>query len=72
LDTGHNQLAASTGGNALKVCRSFQCGAQHILYHTTWCQSGGWFFPWLGRYQVQKIKKIGVTLREKVVERQFV
>jgi len=46
LVTGHHLLVASTEGNTLKVRRSFQCGARHILYHTTLCWIGGQFFRW--------------------------
>jgi len=55
FDTGHNWLAVPTGGNAVKVCRSLQCTAQHILYHNTWCQNGNHFFPFPRRYWLQAV-----------------
>jgi len=30
--------------------------AKHILYHTTWCQSGGQFFPWPRCYRLEAVK----------------
>jgi hypothetical protein len=62
---------ATTGGNALKVRGSLQCGARHILYHTSWCRSGGQCS--LGRNVIgwRQSKTTGETLREKVVVRQF-
>jgi len=53
---GHSQLVASTGGNPHKVRRSFQCGARHLLYHTTWCRSGGQFVPWPRCYRPEAVK----------------
>jgi len=47
---------APTRGNALKVRSSLQCSTQHIFYHTTWCRSGGQFFPWAGWYWLQAVK----------------
>jgi len=44
------------GGNAIKVHRSLQCRSPHILYHTTWCRSGGQFFPWPRCYWVKAVK----------------
>jgi len=60
-----------TGGNALNVRRSLQCGARHILYHTTWCRSGGRCFAWSTCYWPEVVKNQGGTLRENVVVRQF-
>jgi len=62
---------ATIGGNALKVRRSIQCGARHILYHTSWRRSGGQFFLWPRCYWLEAVKTTGETLREKVVVRQF-
>jgi len=44
---------------------------RHILYHTTWCQSGGKFS--LGQDVIgwRQSKTTGKKLREKVVIRQF-
>ena len=47
---------APTGGNALKVCQSLQCGAGHHLCHTTWCWSGGQFFCWVRCHWLEAVK----------------
>jgi len=46
-------------------------GVQHILYHSTWCRSGGLFL--LGRDVIgwRQSKSTNETLREEVVVRQF-
>jgi len=46
LESGHIRLVAPTGRKALKVRRYLQCDARHILYHMTWCRSGGQSFLW--------------------------
>ena len=64
-------MVATTGGNSLKARRSLQCGARHILYHTTWCRSGGQIFPWPRRYVWTHYESRGETLHEEVIARQF-
>jgi len=56
LDTGHYWLVAPTRGIALQVSRSLQCGTQSIHYNTTWCRSGGKFFPCARCYWLEAVE----------------
>jgi len=71
LDTGHNWPVAAARRNALKVHGSLQCGAWLILYHTTWCWSGVYIFPWARCYRLEAVKNHSQDPLWKVVVRQF-
>jgi hypothetical protein len=45
LVTGYHWPLAPAWRPILRVRRSLQCSLRHILHHTTWCASGGQFFP---------------------------
>jgi len=56
FDTWYHQIVGSTRGNTLNVCGSLQCGMQHILYHTTWCQGGVQIVLGARHYRLEAVK----------------